>query len=264
MMKRLFSATRLFGIDPPKTVASLRGLGVYRRNRADLSRQLQADAALGRAFPMGKSYPCLVDRYQESGVAMGHYFHQDLYVAQLVYEAKPRRHMDVGSRVDGFVAHVASFREIEAFDIRDLRTSARNITFRQRDIMEPRPDLDGCTDSLSCLHTLEHFGLGRYGDPVRADGHLVGFENLARMVAAGGVFYFSTVIGPQRIEFDAHRVFAVPYLVEMCEKHFEIRSLAYVNDAGELIRGADWKGAEAQRSFGCRYGCAIFTLVKRG
>jgi len=28
--------------------------------------------------------------------------------------------VDIGSRVDGFVAHVASFREIEVFDVRPI------------------------------------------------------------------------------------------------------------------------------------------------
>ena len=37
-----------------------------------------------------------------------------------------------------------------------------------------RHELIECCDSLSCLHTVEHIGLGRYGDPVNCDGHLVG------------------------------------------------------------------------------------------
>ena len=41
----------------------------------------------------------------------------------MIYNSKPKRHIDVGSRVDGFVAHVASFREIEVFDVRPLEKS---------------------------------------------------------------------------------------------------------------------------------------------
>ena len=72
-------------------------------------------------------YPILADRYDAAGVASGHYFHQDLYVANKIFTANPHRHVDVGSRIDGFVAHVASFREIEILDIRHIESKSRNI-----------------------------------------------------------------------------------------------------------------------------------------
>lgn len=262
MLRRLGSAAALFGVDVRKTARAVRGIGPFVRNRRAY-RALAARSGDGKDFPFGKLYPCLGDRYEESGVATGHYFHQDLLVAQRVFELSPRRHVDVGSRVDGFVAHVASFRQIEVFDIRALRTSSRNITFHQRDIMEERPDLDGCTDSLSCLHTLEHFGLGRYGDPVRPEGYRVGWRNLWRMLEPGGVLHFSVPIGPQRVEYDAHRVFGVPFVVGMAEGMYEIKRMSYVDDAGELHVGVDWRGAEAARSFGCVYGCGVWEMRKR-
>jgi hypothetical protein len=58
-------------------------------------------------------------------------------------------------------------------------------------------------------------------------------------------------------------VFSVPYLVAMMRGLYQIDSLAYVNDAGDLARDVDPEGPEAQSSFGCRYGCAIFELTKR-
>jgi SAM-dependent methyltransferase len=262
-LMRARNITALFGFDPLKFARSVRGLGPYLRNRRALRGQMRATSSGARDFEITRAYPCLSDRYEPSGVGSGDYFHQDLYVAQLIHRANPERHVDVGSRVDGFVAHVASFRAVEVFDIRELRTSAANITFRQRDIMQERPDLDAYTDSLSCLHTLEHFGLGRYGDPVDYEGHLKGWENLSRMVKRGGVFYFATPIGPQRIEFDAHRVFAVPYLVDLCSRDFEIERFAYIGDDGELRVDQDPRGEAAQRSFGCRYGCGIFVLRKK-
>lgn len=251
-----------FGVDRVKMGRSIRGLGPYRRNRAELKRQIAARGPAAATFPVTKALPCLWDRYDQSGVASGHYFHQDLHVAQLIFRNEPRRHVDVGSRVDGFVAQVAAYRTIEVFDIRDLSVRVPNITFHQRDIMQDRPDLDGCTDSLSCLHTLEHFGLGRYGDPVDFDGYQKGWENLGRMLAPGGRFYFSTPIGRQRIEFDAHRVFAVPFLLEMMRGRYRIQGFAYVDDAGDMHRDADPTGAQGADNFGCRFGCGIFELIK--
>jgi len=62
---------------------------------------------------------------------------------------------------------------------------------------------------------MEHFGLGRYGDPVNYDGYLLGLNNLYQILKIGGKLYFSVPIGPQRIEFDAHRVFSLSYLLEL-------------------------------------------------
>lgn len=260
---RIGSALAAFGIEPSRFAHAVRGLGPYFSNRSRL--RAQFDASPTKEFPFGKLYPCLADRYESSGVASGHYFHQDLLVAQWVLENKPRRHCDVGSRVDGFVAHVATFREIEVFDIRALRTSSRNIRFRQCDLMDARTVADVQTDSLSCLHTLEHFGLGRYGDPIDYDGYRKGWDNLHRMLEPGGRFYFSVPMGPQRIEFDAHRVFSVPFIVkDMVADRYEIERFAYVDDAGELHTGADPRGADAQRNFGCHWGCAVFQLKKQG
>ena len=56
-------------------------------------------------------YPIINEFNDNSGTAKGHYFHQDLLVAQYIFKNKPKKHVDVGSRVDGFVAHVASFLE---------------------------------------------------------------------------------------------------------------------------------------------------------
>ena len=60
-----------------------------------------------------RSARILSDYADSAGTVKGHYFHQDLLVARLIHEHNPKRHIDIASRIDGFVAHVASFREIE-------------------------------------------------------------------------------------------------------------------------------------------------------
>ena len=83
-----------------------------------------------------KFYPVLDNYAGDAGAVKSHYFHQDLLVASFIYEKKPKRHIDVGSRVDGFVAHVASFRKIEVFDVRPLELiNYDNIDFVQADLM---------------------------------------------------------------------------------------------------------------------------------
>jgi len=208
-------------------------------------------------------YPLLADRYDSAGVASGHYFHQDLYVARKVFEANPSRHVDVGSRVDGFVAHIASFREIEIIDIRQIQSKSNNIKFMQADLMAASFSFPEKTPSLSCLHAIEHFGLGRYGDPIDLDGHKKGIKNLVSCLTNNGTLYISTPVGRPRIEFNAHRVFDIHYLLDIFSTHqLKLKSFAYVNDDGELIENADPYSEAGSKNFNLEYGCGIFELTK--
>jgi hypothetical protein len=256
------------GVEPRTVYLSLKALPSFWRNyrtiRAQLAREAPAQAGSSARFEIDRITPYLADRFDKSGVASGHYFHQDLLVARLIYEAKPRRHVDVGSRVDGFVAHVAVFREIEIFDIRPLVSRAPNLVFRQADMSDEKFTPPGLSDSASCLHTLEHFGLGRYGDPVDANAYLRGWANLHKLLEPGGTLYFSTPIGTQRIEFDGQRVFSVKYLRDgMIRPWYDIARMWYVDDRGELHGPVSPDGPEADRNFGGEHGCGIFELKKR-
>ena len=259
-LRRIHSLLASFGIDPLKTLRSIRGLPTYLRNFNLLNAQ---KAGALREFPFGKLYPCLEDRFLESGSAKGHYFHQDLLAARRIYLNVPTIHVDIGSRVDGFVAHVASFRSIIVLDIRPISSAIRNIKFMQANLMEPiSNDLVEFCDSLSCLHAMEHFGLGRYGDPINYDGYVLGLENLHRMLRRGGKLYFSVPIGPQRIEFDAHRVFSVRYLLECFSRRYQIDQFSFVDDLGNLHEDVPLTDIEVENNFGCHFGCGILEMTK--
>jgi len=259
-IQNLVAGLALLGFDVRKTADSIRGIVPFLRDYRKLRQQTrQVDGG----FPFVNIYPCLTDRYAQSGVAIGHYFHQDLLVARKVFHNAPERHVDVGSRIDGFVAHVAAFREIDVVDIRNLISSAKNIKFLRSDLMGELPgSLIGCCDSLSCLHALEHFGLGRYGDPIKIDGHLMGFRNLSRMVKTGGKLYLSVPIGPQRIEFNAHRVFSLGYLLDMVHGNYRLDSFSFVDDEGEIHENIPLGQEQIANNCGCVYGCGILELTK--
>lgn len=231
----------------------------FLRDYRELRRQQKASKV---EFPFGELYPCLDDRKASSGSAKGHYFHQDLLAARRIFAHAPRLHVDVGSRVDGFVAHVAAFREIEVFDVRPLDSNIPNVRFRQVDMMAPLPPSLACyCDSLSCLHALEHFGLGRYGDRVDFEGHLKGLANLKAVLAPGGRLYLSVPIGPQRIEFNAHRVFSLSTLFSLVSD-MTLERFSYVDDRGDLHENVAAAPADVAANFGCRYGCGILELTK--
>lgn len=210
---------------------------------------------------IGARHPILTDYDEQAGAAAGHYFHQDLLVASAIHHHAPSRHIDIGSRLDGFVAHVASFRRIEVMDVRHLQdTGHPNIAFLRADLMDPASASHACTDSLSCLHAIEHFGLGRYGDPLDPAGHLKGFRNMVRMVAPGGRFYISFPVGRETIvHFNAHRVFHPEEILSWPgSEQLNLVRFDLVDDKGKLRRRANWADAVA-----LRYGCGIYTFEKR-
>jgi SAM-dependent methyltransferase len=195
-----------FGIDPVKTLRAIRGLPRYIRDYYRFCSSYDGRLELR---------PCLHDWHEEGGSTKDEYFWQDLLVAKMIFEARPKRHVDIGSRIDGFVAHVASFREIEVFDIRPVTTQIPGVIFKQADLMKPFEGMTGYCDSLSCLHALEHFGLGRYGDYINVKGFELGFSNMACLLRKNGVFYLSVPIGIDRVEFNAHRVFDPRVIVDL-------------------------------------------------
>ena len=249
---------RLFGFDLERTARALQGVPAYLR---DLQK-LRAGAGEG-AFPIRHLYPCLGDRYESAGTVSEHYFYQDWWVASRIFARAPRRHVDVGSRIDGFVAQVAAFREIEVFDLRPLSLDVPTIRFRQVDLMRRHPELDGCCDSLSSLHAIEHFGLGRYGDAIDPRGHERGLDGLHHLLEPDGRLYLSVPIGEQRIEYNAHRVFSLGTLLALFAGRFEVEGFSYVDDANRFHPEVALEPGEVARDFGCHYGCGIFELRKQ-
>ena len=248
-----------FGIEPLRTISAFRNLGVTVREY----RLLRAQNSSDQSWQLTFQTPCLHDRNAESGVASGHYFHQDLLVAQRIYDRSPEVHVDVGSRVDGFVAHVAVFREIIVLDIRPGPSSVRNMTFVQKDLTKLDSSMLECCDSLSSLHALEHFGLGRYGDEVDLDGYVKGFEALTSMLKPEGILYLSVPIGRERIEFNGQRVFSNRRILDLASSSFELIGFSYVDDAGDLHETdiSDATALAVDRQL--EYGCGIFELRKR-
>ncbi|HUB94400.1 MAG TPA: DUF268 domain-containing protein [Stellaceae bacterium] len=160
----------------------------------------------GAENPVTRIWPFYRDRFRQAG-DLGEYFHQDLWAARKVFAARPARHVDVGSRVDGFIAHCLAFMEVEVVDIRPLPRPPQGLRFIQGDAATMAGFADESIPSLSSLHAAEHFGLGRYGDAIDPLGHVTFMRSLARVLARRGRLYFSCPVGrSQKVEFNAHRI----------------------------------------------------------
>jgi Caenorhabditis protein of unknown function, DUF268 len=179
------------------------------------------------------AFPILTDRHASAGLADGVYFHQDLWAARKIFQKRPRGHVDIGSRVDGFVAHILAFMPVTIVDIRPLISKVQGLTFLQDDATLLSMLADNSVSSLSSLHAAEHFGLGRYSDPIDPDACFKFMDSLQRVLALDGKLYFSVPVGRERVEFNAHRVFSPGTILARFSK-LKLDSFSYVGDDGSL------------------------------
>ena len=220
-----------FGIDPRKLFYAIKGVIPYFRDLKSFNKNYTGKL---------QYHPCLHDRYDFCGNVRNEYFSQDLLLAQIIFKQNPSLHIDIGSRLDGFIAHLASFREVDVIDIRPIDMQIDGVLFHQLDIMNQQLVDNfvvnvGKFPSVSCLHTIEHFGLGRYGDPVNPNGYRKGIEGLTKLVADNGMFYISVPVGSARVEFNANRVFDPIHIIECVEQYsFNISHFYLVEPNGRV------------------------------
>lgn len=259
MFLAIRSILRESGLRKAKLLTAIRAWPGYLADRR-MFRTALGDAV--GVFPWGKELPILTEKTEPSG-GFGAYPLQDLIVARWLREDAPTRHFDVGSRIDGFVCNVATFREIEVIDIRPAPGEIPGVVFHRCDVMgECPPEWEGSIPSLSCLHTIEHFGLGRYGDPIDPIGHEKGLTRLKGMVLPGGMLYLSTPIGPQRIEFNAHRVFAAATVLGWFGEGWGIERFTVIRDDATIWNDPPLDEASVAGNFGCESGVAILAVRK--
>jgi hypothetical protein len=213
-----------------------------------------------KSFPVEASFPCFSDKYDTAGKLDRHYFFQDTYVSRKIYEANPIDHLDVGSRIDGFIAQLSIFRKLTILDIRPLDIEIQNVIFLQADIC--KDDFRVITaDSVSCLHTLEHIGLGRYNDPLGTELWKIGLKNIWSLVKPGGVLYLSVPIGKQKIMFNAHRVYNTTTIINEIS-NAKLIDFAFIGDTTSLQIGPTDSKEIYNLTKNFNYGLGIFTFKK--
>lgn len=104
------------------------------------------------------------------------------------------------------------------------------LEFRKGSVLE-MPFEDNSMMSLSCLHVIEHLGLGRYGDPVNPESYLQAAKELTRILAPGGVSIVGIPVGRERLCFDAHRVFD-PKTILNAFSQLNLREFSLIDDKG--------------------------------
>jgi hypothetical protein len=198
-VRRAIYVLRQFGIDPIRFFNASRFIFRYLKDYASFRVKTSHPTKI-------KFLPSLNDFNDSAGAADGHYFWQDLICAQWINEENPEKHFDVGSRVDGFIAHLLANREVILLDIRPLPYKVPRLTVIEGNIQIESMRNAEQYNSVSSLHSIEHFGLGRYRDPIDPLGHEKGLRNLAALVKNKGSLYVSFPIGSQAVEFNSQRI----------------------------------------------------------
>lgn len=206
-----------------------------------------------RKLALTDSYPCLTD-WVTSTPFDPHYFYQAAWLARRLNISRPAMHVDVGSDVR-MVSVLSAFVAFEFIDFRPLRVSLDGLKCSAGDVTNLNKDADSII-SLSCLHVVEHIGLGRYGDPIDPEGSVRAMRELQRVLAPEGRLYLSLPVGHERVCFNAHRVFD-PQAVIGAMNNLRLIEFSLVDDAGVFH-----ESVSTDMAAGLEYGCGLFVFEK--
>jgi len=197
--------------------------------------------------------PCLVDWTSHTPFDP-HYFYQGAWIARKVSAQKPPHHTDISSSVLT-ISVLSGFVETTFVDYRPLKSNLSGLESISGDILA-LSFYDESIYSLSCLHVIEHIGLGRYGDPLDPDGSIKAALELQRVVAKSGNLFLSVPIGRERICFNAHRVFSPKTIISMFPE-LQLVDFSYVDDSGLF-----YSNASLNDGSNLDYGCGMFHFKK--
>lgn len=173
-------------------------------------------------------YPLLCDATLRTAFD-AHYLYLGDWALRLLMKNPARKHVDIASQLH-WVAAVAAIKEVTFVDIRPADMDIENLTVLAGSLMQ-LPFADRSVESVSCLHVIEHIGLGRYGDPIDPEGTKKAIAELARILASQGTLLLALPIGRPQIAFNAHRVHNPCDILQMAEQHgLKLKSFAAVGD----------------------------------
>lgn len=196
-------------------------------------------------------YPCLGDKLPATPFDQ-HYIYHPAWAARILAKTRPAYHVDFSS-ILSFGSIVSAFIPIKFYDYRVANLQLSNWESGFADLNKLPFETDS-QPSISCMHTVEHIGLGRYGDAIDAEGDLKAINELKRIVQPGGDLLFVTPVGRSRIEYNAHRIFSYEQVVDYFAP-LRLMEFSLVPDGGGLIENAS-KDLVHQQEYGC--GCFWF------
>lgn len=201
-------------------------------------------------------YPQIKDKTLKTGFDR-HYVYHTAWAIRKVRDFKPEKHVDISSTLY-FCGALSAYTPVEFYDYRPAELKLSDLQSRHADLTK-LPFQDNSVYSLSCMHTIEHIGLGRYGDPIDALGDIKACNELSRVLKPNGQLIFVTPVGVPKIEFNAHRIYSFEQVVDLFP-NLQLKEFSIVTDTveqGDLIENVDPKIVKTQK-----YACGLFTFTK--
>ena len=226
------------------------------RFEADFARYAAMSRAAGDRFEITRDdcIPCTDDDTAGTNFDR-HYVYHTAWAARLLARLHPAEHVDIGSSL--YFASIASaFVPVRHYDYRPADVRLPNLACARADLTD-LPFENASIPSLSCMHVVEHVGLGRYGDPLDPDGDVAAMNELARVLAPGGHLLFVVPVGAPRVQFNAHRIYAYDQVRDSFPD-LDLLEFSLVPDRADPDGSALVVNATKAQSDRQRYGCGCF------
>lgn len=199
-------------------------------------------------------YPQIKDKTFTTGFDR-HYVYHVAWAIRKVLEARPEVHTDISSSLY-FCSTLSAWLPVKFYDYRPAQIELSGLESQSADLTR-LPFADNSLPSLSCMHTVEHIGLGRYGDPIDPNGDLKAAAELSRVLAPAGHLLFVVPVGVPRIEYNAHRI----YSYEMVQQMFpalKLKEFYFIpENSGSPITNPNPEVVSRER-----YACGCFLFSK--
>lgn len=200
-------------------------------------------------------YPQIKDKTIATGFDR-HYVYHTSWAARKVAQTRPVFHTDISSSLF-FSGIVSAFVPVKFYDYRPADLILNNLDSLQGDLLQ-LPFAANSVQSLSCMHVIEHIGMGRYGEPIDPDADLKAMKELVRVLAPGGNLFFVVPMGGKAMmEFNAHRIYT-PEMIKEYFKDLELKEFALIPEkTGEMIVNPGKEIWEKEK-----YACGCFWFTK--
>jgi SAM-dependent methyltransferase len=158
-----------------------------------------------------------------------------------------------------FSSIISAFITVKFYDYRPADLNLEGLSSAAGDLLN-LPFGDNELECVSCMHVIEHIGLGRYGDPLDPNGDIKAINEIKRVTRGGGYIIFVTPVGRPTIKYNAHRIFSFEQIVSRFAG-CELVEFSLIQDddiGGGIIYNAD-PALVAKQS----YGCGLFVFRKK-